>query len=352
MTANRGFRLFKFNTAKDPSNISAEKKKWHDLPSFDELSKFHEFGGCAWDVWGAGDELGTVNLLTEDVVRDAAKENGSNCVLKLRRRPLFSRRAPEIVVTKRVPTTKSNDDEITINTQSGSQWDSLKHFGVVTHDVFYQNTPKSFFKLGKVPNADPTNIDKDLIKFGIHNWAQHGICGRAVFLDLVRFFTQDGKPLPYDPWTTHAFSVSDLEACARFEGVKFQQADILLIRGGFTKRYNESSQEEKDEVVDKETFAGIEQSEDMKRFLWNNHFAAIASDVPSLEAKSRMPPPNRNFLHQTIIGLFGMPIGELWDFEGLSGICAETGRYAFFFTSWPLNILGGCASPPNAAAYF
>ena len=29
--------------------------------------------------------------------------------------------------------------------------------------------------------------------------------------------------------------------------------------------------------------AGIEQSEDMKRFLWDNHFAAIASDQPSLE---------------------------------------------------------------------
>ncbi len=29
--------------------------------------------------------------------------------------------------------------------------------------------------------------------------------------------------------------------------------------------------------------AGIEQTENMKRFLWDNHFAAIASDMPSLE---------------------------------------------------------------------
>lgn len=44
------------------------------LPSFDELPKFHNFSGCAWDVWGRDDELGTVNLLTEDVVKKAAEE--------------------------------------------------------------------------------------------------------------------------------------------------------------------------------------------------------------------------------------------------------------------------------------
>ena len=44
------------------------------LPSFDELPSFHDFPGCAWDVWGRDDELGTINLLTEDVVKEAAKE--------------------------------------------------------------------------------------------------------------------------------------------------------------------------------------------------------------------------------------------------------------------------------------
>lgn len=44
------------------------------LPSFDELPKFHELNGCAWEVWGKDDELGTINLLTEDVVQKAARE--------------------------------------------------------------------------------------------------------------------------------------------------------------------------------------------------------------------------------------------------------------------------------------
>ena len=44
------------------------------LPTFDELPNFHHLPGCAWEVWGKGDQLGTVNLLTESVVAEAAKE--------------------------------------------------------------------------------------------------------------------------------------------------------------------------------------------------------------------------------------------------------------------------------------
>jgi hypothetical protein len=44
------------------------------LPKFDELPAFQDFNGCAWGVWGADDQLGTVNLLTEKVVVRAAQE--------------------------------------------------------------------------------------------------------------------------------------------------------------------------------------------------------------------------------------------------------------------------------------
>jgi hypothetical protein len=44
------------------------------LPTFDELPSFHDFKGCAWDVWGKDDELGTINLLTPEVVAQAAQE--------------------------------------------------------------------------------------------------------------------------------------------------------------------------------------------------------------------------------------------------------------------------------------
>lgn len=44
------------------------------LPTFDELPAYKNFPGCAWAVWGPDDQLGTVNLLTEGVVKKAAEE--------------------------------------------------------------------------------------------------------------------------------------------------------------------------------------------------------------------------------------------------------------------------------------
>jgi hypothetical protein len=40
-------------------------------------------------------------------------------------------------------------------------------------------------------------------------------------------------------------------------------------------------------------------------------------------------------------------VGEFFDVEELSKVCAATGRYTFFFSSWPLNMcvhspLPGC----------
>ncbi|RPD71268.1 hypothetical protein L226DRAFT_574034 [Lentinus tigrinus ALCF2SS1-7] len=327
------------------------------LPTFDELPKFKDFSGCAWEIWGKDDQLGTVNLLTDEVVKEASKEIktgkaiGLNWPVNFPSKPVFGRKAPEHEIHFKEWAGAVHDDHLHINTQSGTQWDGMKHFGLLHHGLFYQGTPASFFKNGKITIESPTDVDPDLIKYGIHNWAQHGICGRGVFLDMVKFYTEKYGKLPYDPFTTHPVPLADILECAKAQGVTFRPADILILRVGFMQRYNGATQEERDGLAAKEeTFAGIEQTEDMKRFLWDNHFAAIASDQPALE--SWPPPEGIPHMHSTILGMWGMPIGEFFDLEALSKHCAETGRYTFFFSSWPLNVLGGVASPPNAAAYF
>ncbi|KAI0668301.1 hypothetical protein C8Q78DRAFT_980151 [Trametes maxima] len=311
------------------------------LPTYDELPNFKDFSGCAWEVWGKDDQLGTINLLTDEVVKEASKEIKTgkavclNWPIQFPNRPAFGRIPPTHKVIFKADRGAINDDILHINTQSGSQWDGLKHFGLLKHGVFYQGTPASFFKTGEIRIPDPTNVDPELIKFGIHNWAQHGICGRGVLLDMVKFYSDaNGGRLPYDPMSTHAVPAPDLIACAQKEGIAFRQGDILLMRVGFMQRFYGGTQDERDEIADKpETL--------------DNHFAAVASDQPALE---RWPPPaSTGHLHQTILGLWGMPIGEFFDLEALAKQCDETGRYTFFFSSWPLNVLGGVASPPNAA---
>lgn len=78
-TASHLKRMFKGKSDKGQAPATEEISKMQSeigsgLPTFDELPSFHDFKGCAWEVWGKDDELGTINLLTPEVVARAAKE--------------------------------------------------------------------------------------------------------------------------------------------------------------------------------------------------------------------------------------------------------------------------------------
>jgi len=100
------------------------------------------------------------------------------------------------------------------------------------------------------------------------DWATHGICGRGVLLDLVSYLEKKNGSLPYNPWQTYSITVPMLEEVAKAQGVEFRTGDILMLRIGFIRKYmsEHTRQEERDGLTEK--FAGIEQSEDMKRFIW------------------------------------------------------------------------------------
>ncbi len=107
---------------------------------------------------------------------------------------------------------------------------------------------------------------------------------------------------------------------------------------------------------------------DTARYLWDLHIAAIAADNPALEmwpagwftttserrAAARSNPDQTEavglFLHFSLLPLLGLPIGELFDLDALAEHSAADGRYTSLFTSAPLNLASGVASPPNALA--
>ena len=49
------------------------KNDWKNLPKYKDLPKEGGFRH-AWKVWGDGDQLGTVNLLTDECIRVSAAE--------------------------------------------------------------------------------------------------------------------------------------------------------------------------------------------------------------------------------------------------------------------------------------
>ncbi len=94
---------------------------------------------------------------------------------------------------------------------------------------------------------------------------------------------------------------------------------------------------------------GLANNEESVRWLYSQHFSAVAGDTMGFEA---WPFPKDCCLHEWLLCQWGTPIGELWDLEKLSLECVKHNRWSFFFTSAPLNVKGGIASPPCAIAIF
>lgn len=179
--------------------------------------------------------------------------------------------------------------------------------------------------------------------------ARHGIVGRGVLLDWREYAKEHN--LTYSPFSSHGIPLQELIEVAEAQKVTFTPGDILLIRTGWIEEYHKLSYNEKVRLARREerAFIGVEASEEMIRWHWDQQFAAVASDTNAYE----MWPPTKPWgvsCHEVFLSGWGMPIGELWDLEQLSMTCKAAGKWSFMLTSSALNLNGGVASPANAIA--
>ncbi|MEX0781829.1 MAG: cyclase family protein [Dehalococcoidia bacterium] len=312
------------------------------LPTFDELPVAEGAPPqSAWWMFGRDDQVGMFNLQTPEAIVEAARlvQRGAmfplNWELELPNPPLYGRGALRQTILRR-PT--ANDDVLdNFFPQASSQWDSLIHVGHSQYG-FYNG----------VTQAEITGESGS--RGGIENWAKRGIAGRGVLLDIGRYLASLGTPL--DCGTDTRFTIEQLEGCRRAQGVDIRAGDVLILRTGWTSWYLEQDVVKRRELSNRDILKapGLRAGEAMARYLWDQHVCAIASDVPALEAWPPTPATG-GFLHEYLIGLFGMAIGELWFLEDLAADCATDGRNEFFFTAAPINKLAGIGSPPNAIAF-
>lgn len=88
----------------------------------------------AWGLFGEGDQMGMLNLLTPENTAAAAKEIiqgvrvSTDWPLNSMKTPCFGRSALEHTIKNKAPR-PVNDDVLTFNTQSSSQWDGFRHYG-------------------------------------------------------------------------------------------------------------------------------------------------------------------------------------------------------------------------------
>jgi kynurenine formamidase len=311
-------------------------------PRFDDLPvKDGAPAGSSWGVWGDDDRLGCLNLLTPERIVEAARlvRKGSvfalNLELHLPDPPLFGRQAPKHEVLG----TGGHDDVLTFNTQSSSQWDGFRH--VRSHHGNYNGI-----------------ADED---HGIHLWAERGIAGRAVLADVARWREAESRPVRQN--TPDPITPDDIAGTLAAQGVELRAGDILLVRTGWLAWYRGLDADGRAAVAADLKAPGLAPGLDTARYLWDAHIAGIGVDNPAVElwplgalltdddrAAIRQDPDRGPdfFVHLSLLPLLGLPLGELWDLDALAADCAADGSYEGLFTSAPLRVVGGVASPPNA----
>ncbi|MFB7863923.1 cyclase family protein [Streptomyces sp. NPDC056069] len=292
-----------------------------------------------WGRWGQDDEIGTLNLITDEVVRDAAATVRTGL-----RVPLAVDLKQDGVQTGMIPgrvnplhvmvqinqelfgpgTVATSDDAVTLGLQAGTHWDALTH---VSHS-------------GRIYNGRPaaTITPHGRSEFsGIHT-ARH-VVSRGVLLDVAAAKGVDR--LPGD----HAVTPEDLDEAAEFGGVTVRAGDIVLVRTGQIQAYL---------AGDRHGYAFPSPGLSVRTPEWFHarDVAAVANDTLTFEI---FPPEIENLwlpVHALDLVEMGMLQGQNWNLETLSTTCAQERRHAFLLSAMPEPFVGGTGTPVAPVAVF
>jgi len=287
-----------------------------------------------WGRWGDDDEIGTLNLITDDVVKSAAKEvkTGKRLALGLpmdengpqtgaipgRDNPKREMIMVDTPFTGDPDNFTTSDDKLTMGVQSCTHWDALAH-------VSYE---------GKLYNGVPSSVitDAGAAKMGIDKIKT--IVGRGVLLDVAKAKGVDRVQGGY------ALTGDDLDAAADLGKVKVKPGDIVLVRTGHMQWFLEG---------DREKYGVPAPGPSLQTVQWfrDHDVAAVATDnitfevYPSEREDAVLP------VHLLHLVDMGMTQGQNWNLEELSADCAADRRYAFFLDASPMPLTNGVGSPVN-----
>jgi kynurenine formamidase len=307
-----------------------------------------------WGRWGPDDQLGTVNLITAEKVREAAAlvKAGKSISLTMpydahgpqngyldRTNPRLyqllsgpgylvgeqnSLETPTLTELRKStgqPTAGFYDDVLVMPTQSGTQWDALCHCFWRGH--MYNGHPAA--------DAGTAGSRSN----GVHNYTGK-IVTRGVFVDLPTHRGVDTLEPGY------AITTDDLDEYLAAKNLEIRPGDALIVRTGFmaARRGNWGD------------YAGGPSpglSLHMAPWLHDKDIAAIATDTWGIEVL-----PNEidvwQPLHVVSLAHTGLAFGEMFDLDALSDDSKADGIYEFMFSASPLPLSGASGSPVSALA--
>lgn len=319
-------------------NPTAPIPRYQDLP---RIGGDPNAPRAAWGYFGPTDEVGAVNWLQPDIVRQAAMLVRWGSVFPLNWRltlpdpPLLGRTAMSHVTKDLDPGTDDYYDNF--YPQASSQWDALRHVG-----------HRQYGNYNGLPLVDAAELG--VPRLGIEHWATRGIVGRFVLLDIERHRAAVGVPIRPDE--SVGVEADELDRILASEGVTLRRGDILLLRFGWIRWYEQLDRTRREWLAAQEMFRapGLSPAEASAEWLWDHHVSAVAADVPALEVMPFDRSAVEGFLHYRLVTFLGMAVGELFALDALAEDCAATRVYEGLFVAAPLNMPGGAGSTANAIA--
>jgi kynurenine formamidase len=274
--------------------------------------------------WGAEDERGALNLITPEIVLQAAR--------LVKRGKVYSLAMPLAVdgpqwpvrhKTWRITTHRGgptgiggSDDVVTMHSHSGTHMDALCHIWV--DDQLYNGYRAS----EHVTSSGTTRNSIDRVP---------AIAGRGVLLDIAAW--KGVRHLH----AGEAITGADLEACSRAQGVEVNAGDILLLRTGWMQVF----------AKDRALFDSGEPGIDVSALPWikAHDVVAVAADNAAVEAIT--PGPEIHLpVHPLAIREMGIYLVEDLNLEELA---ADGVRECLVIIA-PLPLTGGVGSPVNPIA--
>lgn len=290
-----------------------------------------------WGRWGAEDESGALNLISEKVRLGAAAAvrhgRAVSCALDLPVDPDVDNPHPALHMM-----IIGGDDclvpEIGLET-------TMDFVGIAFHGAASSHLDALCHVLvdGKMYNGFPASEVKSTgAKRGSVMCAKDGIVSRGVLLDMPRALDV--------PWLEPGTAIlpDQLEKAEADQGVRVQEGDILLVATGRDARRDALGRWSPMEGG----FAGLHA--ECIPWLHERGIAVLGSDaisdvIPAPEVAGWVMP-----IHQCTLVAMGVHLLDNLHLGGLMSACSELSQWDFQFSVAPLRIQGGTGSPVNPIA--
>mgnify|MGYP001627952458 FL=1 len=333
-------------------------KRWKQRPE-----------NSTWGDWGEDDQLGRLNLITSEKVKQGVAEviegrtfclslpldyPGGQVINKVRFPPVL-----KPVIRNDEPyfnyhwnklnpnhTDIGSDDLVILHTQYSTQWDSLAHrvamfeeMVIGTQEAVYYNG----FKVGKdvVMNEQLETMADAL---GMENMAFHGVQGRGVMVDLFSEYGEfPRKEVGYD----------DLMRIMDKKNIEVEEGDILCLWTGLDQMILRMKGNPDDSIT--KACAVLDGFDDkLLNWIIDSGVAAIASDNLAVEAVGKKVPEGTRGsnlpIHELCLFRLGVHLGELWQLCDLAKWLNKNNRSRFLLTAPPLRLTGAVGSPVTPIA--